>query len=735
MITRTTQLLCLAVLAAGAAVKEERVSLGGLQQDVEILRDRWGVPHIYAKNSDDLFFAQGYMAARDRLFQIDLWRRAGIGRLAEVLGPAALGRDRLARLVRYRGDWQKEWTSYSPDTEAIATAFASGINAYIGALGGKRTPQFEAAGYDPSLWKAEDVVSRIAGLVMVRNIPSEIQRTVRVRKFGLAREAELFPPDPEIPLKLPDGLNLDDIAEEALGDYQTVLRATTGDGDADGSNNWVVDGTKTASGKPLLANDPHRPITLPSLRKTVHLVAPGWNVIGAGEPALPGVALGHNERVGFGFTIVGIDQADFYVERLNPSNLDEYWYQGAWKAMEIERETIPVKGGPAEKVELRYTVHGPVLHLDNKRAKALALKWVGAEAGGAGYLAALRLARTQNWSQFLEAAQQYLVPSENLVYADRDGNIGWVAAGAAPIRKGWSGLFPVPGDSGAYEWQGYLPISEHPQLYNPRSHMIATSNQNILPAKYPHTLAYEWAPRYRYQRVWELLQSKAVFSVRDFERFQQDVLSLPAKRFQALLRSDLPRLSGRAKETAAAIIGWDGILRAESREALLFELWVDSIYTMMYPGPQRPSLNVLLNALETREDAKRAMPEALEVAWVRMELRLGKNPATWTWGAWHQIRFGNAATLPRPGDGNTVNAASGANLSQTNGASYRQILDLSDWENSVMTNVPGESGDPASPYYKNLLEEWHTGGYHPMVYSRRAVEAATTERIRLRRAR
>jgi penicillin G amidase len=728
-------LACLALLGLSPASAEERVTLHGLKQDVEILRDRWGVPHIYAKNADDLFFAQGYMAARDRLFQIDLWRRAGIGRLAEVLGPGALPRDRLARLVRFRGDWKEEWRTYAPDAEAIAIAFTSGINGYITSLGGERPAQFEAGGYDPGLWKPEDVASRIAGLVMVHNFPSEVQRTLRVQKSGLAREAELFPPDPGVILALPDGLDPADISADVLRDFQAVLRGSGRGADAEGSNNWVVDATKSVTGNPLLANDPHRPILLPSLRKTVHLVAPGWNVMGAGEPALPGVAIGHNEQMGFGFTIVGIDQADLYIERLNPDQPDQYWFQGAWKRMEIERETIPVKGAPAESVELRYTIHGPVLSIDRKRGKAVALKWVGSEPGGAGYLGALRLCRAQNWKEFLEATGSYRVPSENLVYADRDGNIGWVAAGAAPVRKGWTGLFPVPGDSGKYEWQGYLPLAEHPQLSNPPAHFIATANHNILPAGYPHLLSYEWAPPYRFQRIQEMLASKTAFSVRDFEQFQQDVTSVPARRFQQFLKGELPHLSGRAKETAEAILRWDCVARAGSREALLYEVWIDSLYPIVFSSPQRPPLAVLFQALETREEARRALGPALETAWARMELRLGKDAAAWTWGAWHQVRFGDVATLARPGDANTVNAASGSNLTQTDGASYRQILDVSNWDQSVMTNVPGESGDPASPHYRDLLDGWNSGTYHPMVYSRAAVEAAVEERIRLTKAR
>jgi penicillin amidase len=722
-------LFLLAACAAGA----ETARVAGLRQEVEIRDDRWGAPHIYAKNEHDLFYAQGWTAARDRLFQIDLWRRAGIGRLAEVQGPAALPRDRLARLVRFRGDWKAEWASYGPGAYEIAKAFTDGINAYLGSLK-KRPAEFERLGYDPGRWQPEDVTARMAGLVMMRNLQREVDRALRIREHGLEREAELFPPDPPIPLRVPRGLDLADITPGVLADFRSALRAASGDGDAEwlaGSNNWAIHGSRTATGRPLLANDPHRPLLVPSLRKTVHLVAPGWNAIGAGEPALPGIALGHNEQIGFGFTIVGIDQMDLYVETLNPANPEEYRHRGAWRRMELESVEIAVRGRNPVKAELRYTLHGPVLHVERQRNRAYALRWVGAEPGAAGYLAALRLARARDWKEFHEAARFYKVPSENLIYADRAGHIGWIAAGAAPVRRNHDGLLPVPGESGAYEWEGSLPLEEHPQQFDPPQGWIATANHNILPLGFRGGLSYEWALPFRFRRIAEALAPARRFSIEDMKSLQQDVFSLPARRFQALLRK-----SGVRHAASSMVLNWDCRLEASSAAAAVFEAWIERIYAPLFAGAAaRPSLEVLLTRME-RAPSATLLEKTAEEAWRDLERTLGPDRAQWRWGRLHQLTLRHPAGVPewnlgpleRPGDANTPNAAGGAGFRQANGASYRQILDLADWDRSVMTNVPGESGNPESPHYKDLLEEWHRGGYHPMPFSRSAVEAAT-ERV------
>lgn len=737
---RCGAILCL----AAAVVWGEEVRLKGLRQPVEILRDRWGVPHIYAGTVDDLFFAQGYMAARDRLFQIDLWRRINTGKLAEVQGEQALGRDRIARLVRFRGDWEKEWSSYAPDARRIVTAFVNGVNAYIEARRGDWPLEFRLAGYEPGLWAPEDCLARVAGLLMTRNVAREVERALDVRKFGLELVAKVRPPDPLIRLSLPQGLSLDDLRPEILSDYNAAIGGARIDVDQ-GSNNWVVDGTRTVSGKPLLANDPHRPLLIPSLRKTVHLVGPGWNAIGAGEPALPGIALGHNEHIAFGFTIVGIDQADLYVERLHPQNPNEYWYRGGWRKMEVLHEKIAVKGRGEQRVELRYTVHGPVIDMDLSRHRAYALRWVGAEPGGAGYLAALSLARATNWGEFLQAVARYKVPSENLVYADRAGNIGWVAAGLAPIRKNWSGLLPVPGDSGAYEWSGFLRLDQHPQEFNPMRHWIATANHKILPNGYPHALSYEWAAPFRYERIVEMLSEKAKFDVADFERMQLDVTSMAAKRFQQILRKHAAAAKGQMRDVYQRMLAWDAVMRADSEPAALFALWLARLPQFLIPSPiaARMDAQRTLELLSERQDDG-PLRLAWEAATGELEKRLGPDRSQWQWGRLHQLRFEHPlrvsdnhtprfhlGPLPRPGDANTVNAAGGADFRQTSGASYRQIIDLANWDRSVMTNVPGESGDPTSKHYSDLLEDWAAGRYHPMPFSRQAVEAAADERILL----
>ena len=742
-------LLCLsvtvAVVAEKSTVPSKQLRVAGLRQPVEVIRDHWGVPHIYAKNSDDLFFVQGFVTAQDRLFQLDLWRRIGTGKLAEVLGPKYLNRDRIARLVRYRGDWDQEWRSYSPDAKAIATAFTSGINAYIRSLNGHRPKEFQIAGFDPGLWAPEDVTARVAGLLMTGNMLAEVNRTLDVEKLGLAADDRLFPPDPHIPLVLPRGLEVADITPAIVKDYLAAIGAIHFPGEQ-GSNNWVVDGTMTRTGRPILANDPHRAIELPSLRKTVHLVAPGWDVIGAGEPALPGIALGHNQNIAWGFTIVGIDQQDLYVEKVNPANTTEYESRGAWKKFEVERQRIAVKGEGESEVELKYTMHGPVIYEDDGRHRAYALRWVGTAAGGAGYLPALKLARAGSWQEFRSAASSYKIPSENLVYADRQGNIGWIAAGQAPVRKGWTGLFPVPGDSGEYEWSGLLPASENPSSYNPAQHFVATANHNILPPGYAHELGYAWASPTRYNRIVEMLTSGRKFDADDFAHMQQDTVSLPARDFLNLLKTWNPAEGSESATVRAEMLSWDCNVAMDSHVALIYEVWIEQLHRAKLPkgiSSVRLAPDVLLK--EVNADAQRdaLLEETLHASLAEIQKRLGPDKSEWKWGNLHKAHFQHplhfrhpfndaGLDLParsRPGDGYTVNATGGADYSQTSGASYREVLDLSNWDRSIMTNVPGESGVPGDSHYGDLIDGWADGQYHPMPYSRKAVEAAAEERM------
>jgi penicillin G amidase len=731
MMNRQISAQAFVCLALTAILHAEKVP--GLHARVEIIRDTWGVPHIYAANTDDLFFAQGWITAKDRLFQIDLWRRAGSGKLAEVAGPSAVGRDRIARLLRYRGDWTKEWDSYAPDARQIVSAFANGINAYIRSLSGKRPLEFQIAGYDPGLWTPEDVVTRIPGLGVTHNFTLEVIRSLEIANFGEAVTEKFSPPDPFVHLTVPPGLDIKAITREILRDYDAAVGPPSL-AEGQGSNNWVIDGTMSATGKPLLANDPHRPILAPSLRKIVHLNAPGWNAIGAGEPALPGIALGHNQSIAFGFTIVGIDQQDLYVEKINPANPNQYLYKGVWKAIETEKQRIAVKGAAPASVDLRYTQHGPILYEDRGRHLAFALRSIGAEPGGAAYLAGLSVARATNWKEFVSSMARYKSPSENMVYADTSGNIGWIASGAAPIRKNWTGMLPVPGDTGEFEWGGFLPVADLPQSFNPTRHFLATANNNILPPGYSKQLSFDWSAPFRAQRVVEMLSEQKKFGVTDFERMQYDVLCIPARRLQAIVRKSRP--AGHA-DVVNEFVKWDARLTADSRPGLVYELWSSALIAAIYPRDWTGTvqLEVVLKILEERPNPK-AIADSLDRAVESIERALPRRE-DWKWSAAHTLVMEHALNtpnlnmprVPRPGDGNTVNAAGGSRGEE--GASYRQILDVADWDRSVVTNTPGESGDPQSKHYRDLLDDWIAGRYHPLPFSRKAVEAAAEERITL----
>jgi len=732
----------------------------GLEQPVNVLRDRWGVAHIYARSQHDLFFAQGFVAAQDRLFQMELWKRSGQGRLAEILGPSALLRDINARLLSYHGDMKAEYESYSPDTQEILEAFTAGINAYIASRmsDGRGLPlEFQLAGFKPEPWKPADCLNRMAAFSMTGNAFGELEHAQALNAVDTDFASQLFGFDPPVKLDPAPGADLAGFSPALLRNLVgSDTRIGFSKGPAEGSNNWTVSGKLTRSGKPLLANDPHRVIAEPSLRYMVHLVAPGWDVIGAGEPGLPGVALGHNQNIAWGFTIFGLDQQDLYVEDLNPSDPSQYKSAEGWKNMQVRKETFGIRGGPNVQVDLKSTRHGPVLWEDGKRA--LALHWVGSEPGTAGYLGSLAVDRAQNWQAFEAAMPRWKVPSENIVYADRDGNIGEHSAGLAPLRTNWTGLLPVPG-GGGYEWSGFVPTAELPHQFNPAAGFVATANHKMIPENYPYKVGYVWAPPFRFQRITQVLkqaQSGDKLDVDALQRLQSDVLSLPALRLIALLRTE----PGKEETGAAAtlLLQWNGELDRDSAAAALYEVWLrvvtqETIALNVPPTVQSIAEDwdpyQLANFLDApgrqgRDAQVEMLRKSLDDSRKEMERLQGPDPAKWSWGELHKVRFRHpldqtpdaAAILDpgpvvRPGDEYTVNATGfpAESFDQVSGASYRQILDLADWDHSVAVNVPGQSGQPGSPHYSDLLPLWSEGKYFPLVYSREAVEKEATDRL------
>jgi len=730
----------------------------GLHAAVQVLRDRWGVAHIYAQDTHDLFMAQGFVAAQDRLFQMELWKRSGQGRLAEVLGEGALLRDVNARLLQYRGDMKTEYESYAPDTKEILEAFTTGINAYIESVRGHLPIEFQIAGFGPEAWKPEDCLNRMAAFSMTGNSFNELKHAAVVAAVGAEKASRLFEFDPAV--KLDASPNLD-----YRGLSAKLLRNLTGSDSRiefptyalEGSNNWTVSGKLTKSGKPLLANDPHRVIAEPSLRYMVHLVAPGWDVIGAGEPGLPGVALGHNQHIAWGFTIFGLDQQDLYVEELNAANPLQYKTENGWEEMRVERQSFGIRGGPTVSVDLKFTRHGPVLWEDGKRA--LALRWVGAEAGTAGYLGSLAVDRAQNWNEFETAMERWKVPSENIVYADRDGNIGEHSTGLAPVREKWTGLLPVPG-AGGFEWSGFVPNAELPHSYNPAAGFIVTANHKMIPENYGYKVGYEWAPGFRMRRISQVLSTGKSFGVEDMEKLQTDVLSLPAQQLIAFLR----RAHARSPE-AELLLKWDCVVERDSGAAALYEVWLKELTTALIEraAPEQVwkvlddwSPAQVLHALshpnaevfgqDPVAGRDQLLRETLIQATERMVALQGADRSKWNWGKLHAVRFRHPldqatqakglldlGPASRPGDEYTVNATGyyGESFEQVSGASYREILDTSDWDQSVAVNAPGQSGQPGSPHYSDLLPLWDQGKYFPLAYSKAAVEKVTTDRLTL----
>jgi penicillin amidase len=741
----------------------------GLHHGVRVQRDRWGVAHIYARDQHDLFFAQGFVAAQDRLFQMELWKRAGQGRLAEIIGPAAIQRDINARRLRYHGDMTQEYRSYAPDAEEILRAFTTGINAYIAAVRQPGQPglpiEFRLAGFEPEPWKPEDCLNRLAAYGMMANASSELLHAQLVALLGSQRASELFHFDPDARLDPAPGIDFSGLTPALLenivsSDKRIPFPSTS----LQESNNWTVSGTLTASGKPLLANDPHRVIAQPSLRYIVHLIAPGWNVIGAVEPALPGVAAGHNEHMAWGFTIFGLDQQDLYIETLDPRNPTLYRTEHGWSPLLAERETIHVRGAPDVEAVLHFTRHGPVVWEDGKRA--LALRWAGSEPGTAGYLGSLSLDRAGNWQEFEQAMPRWKVPPENIVFADRAGNIGEHSTGLAPLRRNFNGLLPVPAN-GQYEWSGFVPNAQLPHSYNPAAGFIATANQKTIPDAYPYAVGFEWAPPTRFDRIHEVLgkakRTGHKLRVADMEDLQLDVVSLLARQLQALLRQAVAPASGPANKAAGLLLDWDCALRADSASAALYELWTlqlrKAVTRRALPESAQeamPTWSLYQVVLElsvpratlfgstTARDA--LLRDTLQSAYDELIAKQGPDTQRWSWGALHKAYFRHAldgvpgAATPldrgpveRPGDGDVVQATEydDSSLDQTSGASYREIFDLADWDNSVAINVPGQSGQPGSVHYDDLLPLWSSGQYFPLRYSRAAVDAVTSDVLML----
>ncbi|KAB7731135.1 penicillin acylase family protein [Rudanella paleaurantiibacter] len=814
-------------------------SFAQLQKPVEVIRDRWGVNHIYAQTEHDLFYAQGYCAAQDRLFQLEMWRRQATGTVAELLGPQELKRDQGARLFRFRTTPQTlnaELNHYHPRGAAIIRAFVEGINAYITEI--RKTPdklpfEFKVLKTEPGLWTPEIVISRHQGLLS--NVRDELNfgRLVYLIGAEKLRQLQWFHPtptpdrEPNLTLRV-DGAQLMQPILELYDAFRLPLKFTpptdtrqaatgpvthspripnlhfTPSAEVEdwfdtektmvGSNNWVVDGRHSVSGYPMLANDPHRAQSAPSLRYWVHLHGPGWNVVGAGEPTLPGVSIGHNEYGAWGLTIFETDNEDLYVYETNPRNPNQYRYQGRWEPMRLIRDTIRVKGGEAVPVMLKYTRHGPVTFEDTRNHKAYAVRAGWLEKGCAPYLASLRMNGARNWTEFRQACAYSRIPGENMIWAGRPsagrpsggqpstgqpatkGDIGWQAVGISPIRpavggQSWTGLVPVPGD-GRYEWSGYLPIQKLPNKHNPPEGYVATANNNLTPIDFPdrNAVGWVWAGPSRAHRIEEVLNNGERKTLTDFARLQADYLSIPARTLVPLL-GPLVADDSRTEQASSYLRKWNYQLEPGSVAASIYVAWEtqlrQALYQTMVPERARPYLRSLptkrildwlslplIPVPDSTGGSLRLMNRdsllltSLDQAVSTLTKRLGGDMDEWQYGqrankhislthplsalvSEDERRRINLGPIPRGGYSETVNNT-GSNLNQEHGASFRILVDTEDWDRTLGINSPGQSGDPASPHYRDLFELWGQNGYFPVFFSREKVKAAAEQTTILR---
>jgi len=748
--------------------------VNGLKEAVQVIRDRRGIPHIYAKNADDLFLAQGFVQAQDRLFQIDLWRRSVQGRLAEILGPGFVERDRLARLMHYRGDMNAEWTSYAPDARQIVGQFVKGINAWIEIARGNPPIEFALAGYEPETWQPEDLLSRAEGFTMGGNALGEVFRSRLTALVGLEKATQLLPPEPSVPVAVPAGIDLGIVDERLQTQLLTIgagarftdvqpvsLSARAATARYEGSNNWVIDGRKSTSGRPLLANDPHRNLDHPSLRYLVHLNAPGWNVIGAVQPYLPGVSVGHNDRVAWGLTIFLTDAQDLYVEKLDDTDR-RYQYQGRWLPLEAQADRIRVKGGADVNVEHLYTRHGPVVAVDTNRHQAVVLRWTGDEPGTVGYLGNLSLDRAASAREFRAALVHHKMPAENFVYADVDGNIGYQAAGLSPIRKGWPGLLPVPGWTGEHEWEGWFTLDDLPHAENPASGWLATANNNVLPPGEKKPIGYEWLDPARINRIREVLGTADKFDIKAFERLQHDAVAWNAEQLVPLL--DHVRIEETDGDRARRLLlGWDRTMARTSVAATIYATWEDQLVATLIadkitgplaaefvarggdwlvPALTHPNATWFGQAGARGRDS--ALVTALTQAVAGLKQKLGPDLDQWKWERLHTATFRhplgvnpslaslfNVGPIARDGYALTPLSTGGPSYTQTIGATFREIMDLSDWDRSVATSAPGQSGQPGSPHFSDLAKLWQDGQYFPLPFTETAVRAASETTLTL----
>ena len=776
----------------------------GPSAPVEVLRDARGVPHLRASSLRDLFFAQGYVTAQDRLWQMDLSRRLAEGELSEVFGDRALRLDVENRTLGFRQVSERALAELGPEARAPLTAYAEGVNAFIASHQQRLPIEFLLLNYRPRPWTEVDSLGVV--LNMAKTLSTtwglDLGRERLRAKLGPELFADALPdhssldePVAELPRggKVPPqwkavyppptcseldlnglhapraGLKMAPLLNQGGGLLEldpTLMALLSAGGESNpglGSNNWVVSGAHTQSGKPLLANDPHLDHSIPSVWYMIHLKAPGLNVSGVSLPGLPNVIIGHNERIAWGMTNTGPDVQDLYAETFEPGSPEKYLHNGAWVDAEVRVEVIRVRGKQDHRLKVKITRHGPIV--SNDCGRELALQWTALEPHALSSLfkGASKMGMAQNWEQFTAALRDYTGPMQNFVYADLDGNIGYYAAAWVPIRKQGTGAVPAPGSTDDYDWVGYIPFEDLPHSYNPASGMIATANGRVVPDGYPYFITSHWDPPFRTARIFQLLRAGNAFTVDDMLSIQTDILTLEDKWLaEQLFKAGLQQQpQGTDAQYALSLLShWDYEARMDSAATLVCEVTRRALLERIlkpklggeFPGSHWGMGTVFLQNVLANNWTRWLPPgdssfadtlmKSLEEGIKQIPSLVGnRSHDAWKWGNTILLTFHHplgqgipllgrlldVGPFPQAGTATTVKATTARH-----GPSMRMVVDFSDFDHSAQNITVGESGQVFSPYYKDQVEAWYYGRSFPMPFSDAAVDQATVHKLVLR---
>jgi penicillin G amidase len=726
------------------------ITLNGLSKDVKVIRDKDGVPHIHAQTEKDLYMAQGYVQAQDRMFQMDLSRRQASGRLSEVVGEKAVDRDKFFRTFGLRRAAEVSFTAYPDEAKQLLEWYADGVNAYMKEAKdeGRLPVEFTLLGYKPEKWTPID--SLTIGKYMAFDLGGHWQgqafRYWALNNLPKEKAYDLFP---SYPAGAPTILS--DIGEVQVDLKQSFASAVIPP-EFNGSNNWVVSGDKTESGKPLLADDPHLSLGTPSIWYQMHLESPEVNVSGVIFAGIPGIILGHNEQIAWGVTNTGPDVQDLYIEKRNEKDPNQFLYDGKWEKATIIDEPIKVKDNETIPYKVTITRHGPVISEfahHNEDEQVMSMRWTALDPS-LELSAIININKAKNWGEFEEALKDFHVPTQNFVFASEDGTIAYKANGKIPIRKKGDGLLPVPGWDPDYEWQGFIPFEELPKVINPKSGFVATANNKVVTDDYPYHISHHWAQPYRYMRISEYLKEKNKLNLSDMEKLQMDQKNLHAREFVPILTEDLEKGSLSAEQANALEIlnSWNYLDDKDLAAPLIFHQWMNEISTGLFQKEvpkemmklfegRQSVVDELIRKAHVGEESQwfvdrggygSFLTSSLTRALSELEEAYGSSMEKWEWGMYHKVYFEHPLSgaspilkkflndkdpVPVGGSRVTVEAASYNEEGIVNhGASWRFVIDTSEMANGYHIVGPGQAGHYKSEWYQNQIDGWVNGDYH-----------------------